>query len=82
MARAQVFEGTWEEIKRHEAALAGRYLRVIVEPQPEQTQMAEPVEVPTKRPLSGMGKFKGKTGGTAAIVLSKQEDIIREESRF
>jgi len=26
----QVIEGTWEEIKRHEAELVGRHLRVTV----------------------------------------------------
>ena len=29
----QVIEGTWEEIKRHEAQLVGRYLRVTIESQ-------------------------------------------------
>jgi|GEM_PF-2744469 hypothetical protein len=28
----RVIEGTWEEIKRHEAELMGQYLRVTIKP--------------------------------------------------
>ena len=82
MARAQVFEGTWEEVKKHESTLAGRYVRVILDPQQKPAQELEPAPVAKKRPLSGMGKFRGKTGGTAALEQSKQEDILLEERRF
>ena len=41
----QVIEGTWEEIKRHEAQLVGRYLRITIEPQ--KSARHEPGSTPT-----------------------------------
>jgi len=34
-----------------------------------------------KKPLRGMGAFKGKLGGTAALFRDKQEEMRREERR-
>ncbi len=37
----QVIEGTWEEIKLHEAEFAGRHLRVIVDAEPAVIDQAD-----------------------------------------
>jgi len=86
MAQAVILEGTWEEIKQHDAELSGRWLRVIVDAEIEPHQnryvpgeAGEPVE---SKPLRGMGQFKGKLGGTETLFKEKQEEIKREERRF
>ena len=40
---ATVYEGTWEEIKAHEAELAGRKVRLIVEETPDEAAIRERV---------------------------------------
>lgn len=34
------------------------------------------------KPLRGRGMFKGKSGGTGALLRQKREDTEREERRF
>jgi hypothetical protein len=76
----QVIEGTWEEIKRHEAELAGQFLRVTFDP--EGTAARQP-SVRTK----GVRKVKvARARGMLAGLLStedyfsqKREDTIRED---
>ena len=79
MAQPQVYEGTWEEIKLHHAKFAGHYLRVIVEPKRTPAQETAPVVEQPKRVLTGLGKFKGKLGGTEAYLREKHEYLAREE---
>ena len=82
-----VIEGTWEEIKRREAALIGRHLRLTVEPErpaicKETIQPGESAAAAVPNVLRGMGAFKGKTGGSEALAQEKRAEIEREERRF
>lgn len=86
MAQAVILEGTWEEIKQHDAELSGRWLRVIVDadiaPHPKRYVPGEAREPGTSKPLRGMGQFKGKLGGAEALFKEKQKEKKREERRF
>lgn len=79
MAKQQLYKGTWEEIKRHESALAGKYLHVSLVPEPKSCQTSPPEVARTPRVLTGQGKYKGMTGGSAAAERNKREDLAREE---
>ncbi len=85
MTQPQVLEGTWEEIKLHDGELAGRFLRVIVEPNMAQSQ--EEVGTKTDQPgqpkrLRGYGMFAHIPGGSEEFAWEKQKEIEREERKF
>ena len=86
MAQAVILEGTWEEIKQHDAELSGRWLKVIVDagiaPDRNRNDAGEARESVKSKPLRGMGQFKGKLGGTKALFKEKQEEKKREERHF
>jgi len=69
-----IIEGTWDEIKRHEAELIGRYLRVTIKPEaPTRTIRS------AKRP-SALGKYAFVAGGSEEYAREKQAEIEREDS--
>ncbi|MGO8671489.1 MAG: hypothetical protein ACLQVD_09030 [Capsulimonadaceae bacterium] len=73
-----VIEGTWEEIKRHDAELMGRQVRLTIKPEKPTTRKPNsPTAQPKK--LIGYGAFKGMFGGTEAIIAEKQAEIELEE---
>jgi len=80
----QVIEGTWEEIKRHEAELVGQRFRLI--PLFE-TEILRKPPAPTNKPataakpshrVSAMGKYAGVLS-TEDFIRRKQEEIDLEE---
>jgi hypothetical protein len=80
----RVIEGTWEEIKRHEAELMGQYLRVTIKPPKamtrkpsESAQKAATSDQPKK--LSAFGAFKGVFGGSEEFAKEKRLEIERED---
>ena len=88
MAQPRVLEGTWEEIKLHEAELAGRRFRLV--PVPPVTDIAPPkasdseqVDLGTtriiRRELIGMGKFAGIIPSSDEFIRQKQEEIELED---
>ncbi len=79
-----VIEGTWEEIKSHEAELIGRHLRVTITPErPTARKPSAPPEATTQaKVLRARGAFKGMFGGTEAIIAEKQAEIELEERKF
>jgi hypothetical protein len=82
----QVIEGTWEEIKRHEAEFIGRQLRVTIKPETsvvrKQSTPKKSTVAPKPKVLRGMGAFKGMTGGSEAFAEEKRGEIEREERHF
>ncbi len=78
----QTIEGTWEEIKRHDSDLQGRYVRLTVQPKlptkpvlihDEQLKSAK-----TTTRVSAMGKYAGILS-TAEYSKHKQEEIDLED---
>ena len=80
----QVIEGTWEEIKRHEAELIGQYLRVMIKapkattPKPSASAKAPTAADPKAKVLRGRGMFAGRLS-TEEYFRDKREDTIRED---
>jgi len=77
---SQVIEGTWEEIKRHEAELAGRHVRVTIKS--DRSTMRKP-RAPLKtttaaKELRGRGMFAGILS-TEDYFREKREDTARED---
>ncbi len=81
---SQIIEGTWEEVKQHEAELVGHYVRVTIDPKPQHANRKASTPVVTAEPkkLVGYGAFKGVFGGTEAFLAAKQEEIELEERKF
>ena len=79
----RVIEGTWEEIKAHEAELTGRQVRLTIKPEKAGARKpgARSANDQPKK-LVGYGAFKGMFGGTEAILAAKQEEIELEERKF
>lgn len=92
MAKAQVLEGTWEELKLHDKELSGKRIRLILlAPESESTasnessaQKVAPQEPDAKRPrqLTGMGKFAGIIPSSEEFMRQKQEELELEERKF
>jgi len=75
-----VIEGTWEEIKRHEAELIGRHVRLTIKPDKPAThkQKAQPT-VPTEpKILRARGMLAGLLS-TEEYFREKREDTARED---
>jgi hypothetical protein len=69
-----VLEGTWEEIERHKGELAGRRLRVIIQPEKPAVDRTAPSERP-----SALGKYVYVVGGSEEFAKEKQAEIDRED---
>lgn len=79
----QVIEGTWEEVKQHDAVLQGRHVRLTIVPErSEPIESASRPKEPLPKKLVGYGAFKGVFGGTEAFMAEKQEELDREERKF
>jgi len=81
-----VIEGTWDEIKRHEAELTGHWLRVTIEPTPVRTGSAkkrsgivEHAPATGKYSTSVLGKYSFVSGGTEEFSRDKQAEIDVED---
>ncbi len=80
----QVIEGTWEEIKRRESELVGRYLRVTIRPEnltqrkPAKTNAKPKIETQPKK-LVGFGAFADSLPSTEEYMREKQTEIELEE---
>jgi hypothetical protein len=91
MARPQVLEGTWEELKLHEEELSGKRFRLIplppeVEPTPSKARKPRENKSQRHSPqaprrVTGMGKFAGILS-SEEFLRQKQEDIELEERKF
>ncbi len=84
-----VIEGTWEEIKRHEAELIGQYLRVTVKPRPqkraaekEATADQETSDPPKKKVLRAFGAFADALPSSEEYMREKRAEIEIEERNF
>jgi hypothetical protein len=75
-----VIEGTWEEIKRHEAELAGRHVRLTITPRKTKpSKSSVPAKAVAKpKELHGYGMFAGLLS-TEDYFREKREDTIRED---
>jgi hypothetical protein len=79
-----VIEGTWEEIKRRESELIGRYLRVTIKPEKAITHKESvsakesTATTPEVKVLRGRGMFAGRLS-TDEYFQEKQKDKIRED---
>ena len=75
-----VIEGTWEEIKSHEAELIGHHLRVIITPEEQTTpEPSEPVKTEAHtKVLRGHGMLAGILS-SEDYFREKREDTIRED---
>lgn len=71
----QVLEGTWEEIKTHEAELAGKRLRVVICP-PEQANAEE--MKPPKR-VSALGKYAGVLNSEEFMRRKHEETLLEDK---
>lgn len=83
----QVIEGIWEEIKRHEAELINRQLRVtIITEEPLGCEKAATADEPSKNAqqttLSEYGAFKDAVPLSEEYLREKRAEIEREERRF
>ncbi len=76
-----VIEGTWEEIKAHEAELAGHRFRLT----PIAEAIANGADVPLsnkrKDPASLMGKYP-ELSSTEEFMRRKHEETEREDRKF
>lgn len=75
-----VIEGTWEEIKRHEAEFVGQRLRVTISPIEKASVQTEskPLQKSARR-VSARGKYAGILSSSENFMRRKQEDIARED---
>ncbi len=82
-----VIEGTWEEIEQHKTELAGRRLRVTIEPRAaasrkSQSQAKMPAPAECAKTLVGFGAFKDALPSSEQYMREKRADIEREERNF
>jgi len=77
-----VIEGTWEEVKRHEAELRGRHLRVTVTAEKRAQRKHSPPAATSPKKLVGYGAFKGLFGGVEGFLAAKQEEVELEDRKF
>jgi hypothetical protein len=76
-----VIEGMWEEVKRREAELAGRFVRVTIKPEPRTTKQGAPHQKPaadTSPRVSAYGKYAGILS-SEDFIRAKQEEIDLED---
>jgi len=78
-----VIEGSWEEIKRHEAEFVGHHLRVTITPQkPLPHQPKAPVKARLALPKAKKHPVRGMFAGiisTEEYLREKREDTLRED---
>jgi hypothetical protein len=92
MARPQVLEGTWEELKLHEEELSGKRFRLIpllpesnpIASKSSKSRRSAPQKPSGQAPriLTGMGKFAGIIPSSEEFIRRKQEEIELEERKF
>ena len=92
MAKPQVLEGTWEELKLHEEELSGKRFRLVpLSPEPDKAaakgskskrNAAQEPNIKGPRQLTGMGKFAGIIPSSEEFIRQKQEEIELEERKF
>ena len=76
---ARVIEGTWEEIKSHEAELTGRRVRLVVKSERPTSAMTARAGISAgSRRVSALGKYAGLLS-SAEFMRSKQEEIDLED---
>lgn len=81
MVGSHVLEGTWEELKLHDAELSGKRFRLVPLPsEPEKTAQEAEVNVP--RQLTGLGKFAGILPSSEVFMRQKQEELALEERKL
>ena len=92
MAKPPILEGTWEELKLHDAELSGKRYRLV--PLPSETvktttraskskrSTAPKPGAQAPRQLTGMGKFAGIIPSSEEFIRQKQEEIKLEERKF
>jgi hypothetical protein len=73
-----VIEGSWEEIKSHEAELVGRHLRVTIKSETPATHTTRPSNRSSGRP-SALGKYAFVAGGSEEFAIEKQIEIEHED---
>lgn len=81
-----IIEGTWEEIKLHEAELTGRQVRLTIKSEARRqkssasrTKLPAP---PNTRELVGFGAFKDALPSSEDYMREKRVEIEREERNF
>ena len=76
----RVIEGTWEEVKRHEAELIGRQVRVTIKPEkPAIQKQKAPATTPGQpKVLRARGMLAGILS-TEEYFREKREDTARED---
>jgi hypothetical protein len=76
----QVIEGTWEEVKRHEAELIGRQVRLIIKPYKPTTHKPKAQKTAQTEPkiLRARGMLAGILS-TEEYFREKREDTARED---
>lgn len=92
MARQTILEGTWEELKLHEAELSGKRFRLVpLASEPTATTdrvttsgpcAAHGAEGQAPRRLTGLGKFAGIIPSSEDFIREKQNEIELEEQKF
>ena len=87
MTQPHILEGTWEEIKLRDAELAGRFLRIIVDPDKEPSQVGNGSGHVSSEPnAERVARIKGLRGKYAHLGVSVDDlhheraaDRVREE---
>ena len=76
----QVIEGTWEEIKLHEAEFAGQFLRVTLNPERPETRMPSRPSNVNGQPkvLRARGMLEGLLS-SEDYFREKREDTLKED---
>jgi hypothetical protein len=77
----QILEGTWEQVKTHDAELAGRRVRLIVDPDEEEIAPASPetpYKIRSEQQLFAL--LREGDAGPFYDVTDKLWDEIRDEA--
>ena len=81
-----VIEGTWEEVKLHEAELIGRQVRLTVKSearrQKSSASRTKSPASPKTRELVGFGAFKNALPSSEEYMREKRAEIEQEERNF
>ena len=76
----RIIEGTWEEIKAHEAELAGRNVRLIVEQEVGDDDEVPPYSVQSQAHLEEL-HLQGLRSGPTTPMTENDWDEIRRKGR-
>jgi len=80
---ATVLEGTWEEIKAHEGELAGRHVRLIIEPEFGELEPGMPEPPNSIRSHAHLEEMllQGLLSGPATPMTREDWEDIRQQGR-